>query len=276
MKYFLVHLGSPFPKYVTHCVNQIYKHDNQAEVLLCGDIYPEFINNKFNFVNANELDLPSFDYLKDDPCPLWHTALMRVFVINAFMQKTGTEGLIHFDNDVMIFGDFNKIKKNFNRKNYITPHKKTEYTFGFSYLNNKEEFNALTNEIYKTVLLGERKVRQLTGDEAHEMRLLGYCANNLIEDLPVHPSMGSIENCIFDPSSWGQYAGGTPDGFSPGFIDPKQLVGSILTENKETPVLLYKPETDTYHLKYDNDVYQVFNLHIHSKKLQLFEKWEKK
>lgn len=275
MKYFLVHLGGEFPLYTKHCVKQIHKHDKEAEVLLCGNINPTFIDEKYTFINSDDLDLPTFDYLKNDPDPLWHTSVMRIFVINAFMQKTDIDGLIHFDNDVMIFGDFNKIEKNFNKENYITPHKETEYAFGFSYLNNKEKFNEITKRIYETILLGESEVRRLTGDQAHEMRLLGFCCSDLIKDLPVHPSIGNIENYIFDPSSWGQHIGGTPAGHSPGFIDKEQIVGNILSNLPEKPTLLYDPSADSYHLKHENHIYKIFNLHVHSKKLDSFNSLSK-
>lgn len=272
MTYFLFHLGDSFPPYIKHSISQIYKHDKKANVYVCGQSVPDFIDSRATFIHSDDLALPNFSYLKNDPDPLWHTSLMRIFAINNFMQAQDIEGVIHFDNDVMLFGDFNKIKEHFDNENYITPHKRTEYAFGFSYLNNRKKFKTLTERIYDLIKQGEDKVKSLTGDEAHEMRLLGYCSNNLIQPLPVHPSLGSIDGCIFDPSSWGQYAGGTPAGHAPGFIDSKQLVGSILVNENIKPTLLYKEDHDTYHIKYNDNIYQIFNLHIHSKNLNAFAK----
>ena len=272
MKYFLAHFDTKFPDYVNYCVKQIHKHDPKNDVYICGDYEPSFIEEDYTFIHRSDLDLPDFSYLKDASDPLWHTSLLRVFAINNFMWKYNYEGIIHFDNDVMIFGNFENIKNNFKKENYITPHKSTEYAFGFSYINNKEKFNELCVKILELISKGENKVKALTGDEAHEMRLLGYCADELIIPLPVHPSLGSIDNCIFDPSSWGQYVAGTPAGHSRGFIDEKQLVGSILSKEEEKPTLLYKKSSDTYHIKFKDRIYQVFNLHIHKKNLKVFSK----
>jgi hypothetical protein len=268
MIYFLVHIGGNFPDYTKYCVNQIYKKDNNCKIYLCGDTKPNFIDKEYIFINVNELDLPlDNNYLLNDPNPLWRTSLMRIFAINSFMQKTGIEGIIHFDNDVMIYDNFSNIKDKFGKKNYITPHKTTEYAFGFSYLNNKDDFNKLSEKIKETIILGEGEVRRRTGDEAHEMRLLNFCGKDLIESLPVHPELDSVEKFIFDPSSYGQYIGGTPNGHAPGFVDETQLVGSFL---KQKPTIMYSKKEDAYYLPYKDNNYKIFNLHIHSKKLNDF------
>ena len=268
MIYFLVHLGSTFPSYVESCIRQIHKKDNNCEIILCGDFKPNIESKKCYFINSIELNIPiETNYFRHDPNPLWKNSLMRIFAINSFMQKENIEGIIHFDNDVMIYEDFYKIQNNFKRRNYITPHKHTEFAFGFSYLNNKEKFNVLTEKIQSTIQLGEQGVKQLTGDEAHEMRLLNFCGEDLIEPLPTHPEIGSINNFVFDPSSYGQYIGGTPNGHAPGFIDRSQLVGSYF-ESK--PQIIYNKERDIFHYIYKDKTYDIFNLHIHSKKLNEF------
>lgn len=268
MIYFLVHLGSPFPSYIEFCIQQIYKKDNNCDIILCGDFDPLIKGKKYSFINSKELNIPAeINYFHHDPNPLWQNSLKRIFAINSFMQKENIEGIIHFDNDVMVYEDFNKIQNAFKRKNYITPHKHTEFTFGFSFLNNKDEFNILTERIQSTIQIGEQGVRRLTGDEAHEMRLLNFCGSDLIESLPTHPEIGCINNFVFDPSSYGQYAGGTPNGHPPGFVDRTQLVGSYF-ETK--PQIVYNKERDIFNYMYKDKSYNIFNLHIHSKKLNEF------
>ncbi len=268
MIYFLVHLGGNFPEYTKYSVNQIYKMDCKCKIYLCGDIKPDFIDKDFTFINISELDITSNNnYFTNDPNPLWRTSLLRIFAINSFMQKYNIEGIIHFDNDVMIYDNFNKIKKYFKRKNYITPHKETEYAFGFSYLNNKDDFRKLSNKIKKIIEGGESEVKKLTGDEAHEMRLLNFCGKGLIESLPTHPEINDIDGYVFDPSSYGQYIGGTPNGHPPGFVDETQLIGTLLKNN---PNIFFNREDNSYYLSNNNKLYKIFNLHIHSKKLNEF------
>lgn len=268
MRYFLFHQGVDIPDYIIHCINQINIQDNNADIYFCSNVYLH--NDKVNFIDLNSLNLPDFNYFKNDPNPLWFTSLLRIFAINAFAQQYG-DNFIHFDNDVMLYGDFSNIKEHFDKKNYITPHKDTEFAFGFSYINNKDLFNDLTNNIYEMLKKGEDEVRRLTGDQIHEMRLLGYCNNGLIEPLPVHPKLGNIENIIFDPSSWGQYVGGTHSGIPPGFIDNEQIAGKIFLENK--PEIRFDNKNNKMYVKYNDELYQLFNLHIHSKKLNSFNRY---
>jgi hypothetical protein len=268
MIYFLTHLGCDFPAYIEYCVKQIIKKDSNFKIYICGDTEPKFIKEKYTFINSRELDIPTnSSYMVNDPNPLWRNSILRIFAINSFMQKENIEGIIHFDNDVMVYEDFTKIQNKFGRKNFITPHKHTEYSFGFSYLNNKDDFNILTQRINELINLGENNVRKLTGDETHEMRLLNFCGKDLIEPLPVHPAINNMENFIFDPSSYGQYIGGTPNGHAPGFIDKTQLVGSHF---KVTPHILYSKKEDIFYYGYNNELYKIFNLHVHSKNLKNF------
>jgi hypothetical protein len=265
MIYLLVHLGSKFPAHIKDCLHQIYKKDKNCQIYLIGNIKPDFIEQDFIFVNVEDLDVPRESYFSNNNNPLWHNSLMRVFAINSFMQKNNIEGIIHFDNDVMIYSDFTELKHLFENKNYITPHKTTEYTFGFSYLNNKQEFNILCERILKLIGLGEFNVKNLTGDEAHEMRLLGFCGSNIIKDLPTHPQINNVQEFIFDPSSYGQFVGGTPNGHLPGFIDKTQLGGSLFTE---PPNIRYNKEEDIFYYIYNNTEYKIFNLHVHNKDLK--------
>lgn len=268
MIYFLTHLGGNFPSHIEHCIRQINKKDTNSEIYICGDVCPTYIKGRYTYINSKDLDISLDDnYMANESDPLWRTSLMRIFAVNSFMQKENIEGIIHFDNDVMIYGDFTDLQHNFNKKNYITPHKHTEYAFGFSYLNNKDDFNTLTEKIKEIIKEGDYNVRRLTGDESHEMRLLSFCGTGLIEPLPVHPELGNTNNFIFDPSSYGQFIGGTPNGHSSGFIDNTQLVGSYF---KTLPEIYYNKEEDIYHYHYCDKVYKIFNLHIHSKKLKDF------
>lgn len=260
MIYFLVHIGK-LPAHLTVCVDQILKIDSCAKVYVCSNTDP--CREDITFVHINDLQLPNLgNYLANDPDPLWYTSLLRIFTINSFIQQT-KESIIHFDNDVLIYEPFDKIANALTDEIYITPHKNGEYTFGYSFIDSIDKFNILSQKIYETVVLGESNVKQVLG-ETHEMRLLGYCGIDIVTDLPVHPTYGNINGYIFDPSSYGQYIGGTPAGHAPGFIDKQQIVGNIIDNNSVIqfngkPTILYK---DTQ--------YPIFNLHIHSKNLQQF------
>ena len=104
----------------------------------------------------------------------------------------------------------------------------------------------------------------MTGDEIHEMRLLGYVDNGLIKKLPVFPGDEDTFGYLFDPSSYGQFIDGTPNGHSPGFIDKQQYIGSKLDSSCN---ILYKDKPYIYK---EGVEYKIFNLHIHTKNLSKF------
>lgn len=259
MIYLLIHFGN-VPNHIFHCIKQIHKVDPDAPIIFCGD---HFIRHKCVFsYDINHIKFPQEinSYFKNERDPLWWSSFARVFVIKHILEKFKLP-IIHFDNDVLIYQPFSEIRDCIGNELYITPHKKTEYTFGYSILNNIELYNELCNRITKLVSGGELHVRESTGDEIHEMRLLGYCGQDLIRDLPVHPSLGDLKGYIFDPSSYGQHIGGTPNGHAPGFIDDEQLAGPLIRKSK-----VYMRDNFPY-IEYGGNEYKIFNLHMHNKKL---------
>jgi len=262
MIYFLVHIGK-IPTHLTHCIDQILKIDSLAKVYLASDNNPN--REDVEYITLNDLCVPNIgSYLKNDPDPLWHTSLMRIFYINSFLQLKG-EPIIHFDNDVLIYEPFEKISSSLTKGIYITPHRDNEYTFGYSHISDADKFNELSIKIHDTIMSGEANVKRALG-EAHEMRLLGHCGANIITDLPVYPSLGDISNYIFDPSSYGQYIGGSPNSESPGAIHKHQIVGNMLSINSSDSIHFDKKP----YIIHDNKQYEIFNLHIHSKNLKKF------
>lgn len=264
MNYVLVSLG-PTPKHLKNCLQQILTIDRNKIVYLITD--QNILCNGITIININEFVLPDLgNYFKHNPDPLWYTSLLRIFYLNAFLQIK-KEPIIHFDNDVLIYYPSSVLDTYTENEIYITPHKTTEYTFGYSVLKNIEKFNTLTEKIYNFVLLGEQKIKEML-QETHEMSLLGACKNNLIKDLPVHPALSqSFENFIFDPSSYGQFIDGTPNGHSPGFIDETQLVGNCFKKNP--PVIKFANNKPV--LVFQEKEYKLYNLHMHSKNLQKYE-----
>jgi len=263
MNYVLVSLG-PTPNHLKFCLKQILTIDNTKNIYLITD--QNILIEGVTVLNTNEFNLPDTgNYLKHNQDPLWYTSLLRIFYLNAFLQLK-KEPVIHFDNDVLIFQPSFIADLYTENENYITPHKTTEYTFGFSVLKNVEKFNTLTERIYNLIQLGEQKVKEMF-TETHEMRLLGHCGKDIIKDLPVHPYCARpYRDNIFDPSSYGQFVDGTPAGHSPGFTDSTQLVGSIF--EKYYPKITFIDKKP--HLFYADSTYKIYNLHIHTKQLQKF------
>jgi hypothetical protein len=263
MNYVLVSLG-PTPPHLRSCLRQILSVDTTSKIYLITD--QNIVIENVNIINKNDLSIPDIgNYLKYNPDPLWYTSLLRIFLLNTFIQNK-KEPTIHFDNDVLVYYPSSVINNITENKVYITPHKKTEFTFGFSVIKNFSCFNDITKKIYSLILQGEGKVKEMLG-ETHEMRLLGYCGHDLITPLPVHPTFIPNTQYIFDPSSYGQFIDGTPNGHSPGFIDSTQIVGGCL--QKTPPNIIFKNKKPL--LVFNKKEYKIYNLHVHSKNLQKYE-----
>jgi len=264
MKHFLFHLG-PLPKHLNTCIDSILRYPNN-NIALCTDQNVTYNSNRVTIINVNKLNSPHVKkYFHLDPNPLWITSLLRIHYLNEYYQNyCSDEPLLHFDNDVLYYNDPQILRDKIKEEVYITPHKQTEYTFGFSIINNKEKMANITKRVFDIVQKGERFARSITGDNIHEMRLLGYIDDGIITKLPVLPEELNEFDFIFDPSSYGQYIGGTPNGHSPGFIDRKQYVGSKLTDNMQ---IIFD---DKPYIIANNKKYNIFNLHIHCKKLNKF------
>jgi hypothetical protein len=262
MNYVLVSLGS-IQSHLYDCIKQLQSLNDGNKIILCTDV--DFYCNGVDVVNVNDLDIrPIGSYLKYDPDPLWHTSLYRIFVLNAFFNRTNAP-FVHFDNDVLVYYSSNNLT-DLDDNNYLTQHKTTEYTFGFSVFKHPVKFNRLVENIYNLITTGEQNVKQLLG-ETHEMRLLGHCGIDLITPLPGHPKIAtSFNNYIFDPSSYGQFIDGTPAGHPPGFINKEQLIGDIF--DQEQPTITFRDKKPI--LTYKEKDYKIFNLHVHSKRLQKF------
>ena len=263
MRHFLFHLGS-IPPHLKYCISNIIKYNNT--VVLCTDQEITVDNVNVEVVNVKTFKQPAVgDFFSSESNLLWLTSLLRIHYLNEYVQSLDiNEPVVHFDNDVVCFYDVNELKNKLEREIYITPHKESEYTFGFSIINNKKKMNELTSRVFDIVRKGEREARRLTGDEIHEMRLLGYVDNQLIRKLPVFPGDENSFGYLFDPSSYGQFIDGTPNGHAPGFIDKQQYIGSKLDSSCNI-LYINKP-----YLYRDGKKYKIFNLHIHTKNLSKF------
>lgn len=286
MNFVLFHYGTSFPSHIKFCIKQIQKTNPTNKIYLITSLNIE-PNDIVEIVNTNTLEVPDIGlyYLNDPSGYLFRNAALRLFYIEAFILKYNITDVIHFDNDVLIYEDINPLKGIFkNFKFMMTPHFKTEYTFGFSYIKDCNAINAINKPLLELLLLGEHELRKMVGSMPHEMRLLNYVNtinnNKLIDMLPILPvGLGSdnfeLFNVCFDPSTYGKHVGGSHEHQSNHiyYVKTKEWTGTekhhyigdaIINNNlkikfvNKHPVIVYNGE------------HKLINLHIHSKDL---EKW---
>ena len=85
---------------------------------------------------------------------------------------------------------------------------------------------------------------------------------------------------VFDPGSYGQYLGGTNNGHPPGFADHKHIIGRDIIggnivpyfdeEHKKPLVFKEALQPAEAFVQTPPQKYELFNLHVHSKKLEKF------
>jgi hypothetical protein len=101
----------------------------------------------------------------------------------------------------------------------------------------------------------------------NEMQFLAGIAkrrSDLIKTLNIIPKLE--DQFVFDPSSYGQYFGGTHSGLPPGFVQQSHYIGEQIINGNIVPLMI---DNNPY-VKYFETNYPIVNLHIHSKKTKDF------
>lgn len=284
--FILFHKG-PVPDYINTCINQI--HDTQTNYkiyLLIESQYSLNIHSSVEIVPIESLqpiEISNISYYINDQNPLWRTSLERFFYIKNFININKISNVVHFDNDVLIYqnvANIYDILKNNIPSIGLTPHKSNELVCGFMYISNPDSLNKLCEYLLHLAVLGEYELTARLGSMPHEMRLLGEVKNtqpDIITELPVSPippgdNLFDKFNVVFDPSSYGQYIGGTHANRG-----EDKFINHLQSRHRYIDMYIdidYSPSFNTVlktpFLSYRDQQIPIFNLHIHSKQLHLY------
>ena len=195
----------------------------------------------------------------------WYLCSLRFFYLYSYMKNNNLSDVIHLENDVLTYVNFNDF--NFrNNKVYVTFDCETRVIPGIIYIPNYEAFKPII-ENYNFNL--------------NDMENLAIESNeNYIEQFPIFPIVDTIINkynknfnefnSIFDTAAIGQYLGG---------VDSRNISGDTRGFVNETCVIKY----DVYkfvwiktnslyipHIIINDNFIRINNLHIHSKDLHNF------
>jgi len=286
MNFILFHKGK-CPVHLYYCIKQIYITQPNARIyLLTDDSTMLGFKDTFNLNDYTPNDLQSIGYYTTDHDPLWRTSFERFFYIRNFLAKHDiTENIIHFDNDVLVYENIENIKDRLIK--YvdhigITPHKDNEFVCGFMYIKKAISLHFLCDELLSLAKKGEKQLEKELGSMPHEMRLLGEIGKmtSLITPLPVSPlepgnNNFDIFNGVFDPSTYGQYIGGTHSGQGQDketvhLKSRERFIDRHVNEN-------FKPYFDSElkrpYLLFNGKKIIIYNLHVHSKNLKDYISW---
>ncbi len=279
MNYLYIYLGK-VPEYVKTSINAVLSVDKDAEVYFCSEDNPGFRN--INFINIEDIkseltsaavDLNIYKETNYDVShnSLWINSLLRIFYINDFLELTRLNQLVHFDSDVIIYKPFNEISKVFtNNQLNITKLDDERLIFGYSFIPSQEVMLNICKKIFD-FLEHNSKNSNFKINPLNEMQILGAIKqenSTLFNTLPDLPYFGT-EN-IFDPASYGQYLGGTHQEPKKWYKKKKPILDHSVGKEINAKRIKVNFENSIPSVSYNQEKYDLVNLHIHSKNLDKF------
>lgn len=285
---FLIQFRKFNPKYdavflvnKSNCENPIFSQNN-IKTYPIEELFSERINfflSKYEHGNIHSID-KHVDYGSSD---YWCVTSVRLFFIYEYCNKFKINNFFHFENDILIYEDLNKIKniilKNnlYSDKIAITRGTNNKIMTGFMYVDNNLILDNLLTEITSYIINGDN-LFSYGIDMVNEMALIHIYQiknPNKIINLPILP-YGEISekydlfSSIFDPATLGQYLDGTPG--NPGVsIITDSYIGDEIKKNPSFKIVFNQVgDVNIPFLSYDDKLIKINNLHIHSKRLNLF------
>ena len=271
INYIYCHISTDIPDHLLDSIKSIKSADPMSLVTLITDQLIEIHGVKILQVDTISSDQTkrsmTMDLFRDDPNQLWRTSIFRVFLVRDAMKHLDLDFCYHFDSDVLMFQSsktFEHLIDDFDGL-YMTYHTEDEMVFGFSRFGNVDKIDQICDILHE-VIFDRQKQQEYSVGMANEMQLLGGIYKrrpDLIKRLNILPNENTI---VFDPSSYGQYFGGTHKGHPPGFSHHTHIIGREIQSGKLVPIMKDKKPYAIFQGK----EYPIVNLHIHSKNTKGF------
>jgi hypothetical protein len=268
--YVYCHIGE-LPSHLIDSINSVYEVEPFARLILVTDQNIEIDGVEVLRVNqiASEQTkkVLNMSLFSDDGNVLWRTSIFRVFLVRDCIKYFNLDNCYHFDSDVLLFEPSSKFDNLINDCDglSVTYHTEDEIVFGFSKFGDIHKIDEIC-DILCEIIFDEGKQKEYYTIMPNEMQLLGGIYKrrpDLIKRLNVFPNKDGI---VFDPSSYGQYLGGTNNGHSSGWYGDHHVIGKEISKGVLTPIF----ENNKPYVKMDNVKYPLASLHIHSKDTERF------
>jgi hypothetical protein len=196
------------------------------------------------------------------PDGFWHKTCERIFYLAAYASTHHFKTFVHTENDVLMFYSLAKMMQEISGNFAATIMSETQATFAVMYCPTYEHLTSLCEFMLQIMEQGEEQIkRQYGADHVSEMTLLRIAMSHaIIDTFSIIPE----DNCYmcFDPGSYGQFLGGTNNGHEEGFKDKKHYPWMFECE-------AYMKDGKPF-VKRNGIEKPLFNLHVHSKRLELF------
>lgn len=269
------------PRYTKYSLEKIRQENPNEDILFISNTKPEYFDAlKITWVPQNSVGngsfLRQFNRLSwfnrhgtpntsyPSPEGFWHKTCERIFYIIEFCRQNNLKQIWHFENDVLIYENLQKFQTTLNHA-YAVEMSQSQTTLAISYFPSFKELEELGIFFIEAMQRGESFLQQKVNDHISEMSLLTLALySGVIRSFPIFPG----DEFVFDPGSYGQFLGGTNNFHGPGFIDNKHFVGRSIERNK---ISIKKIDSKFYVIDNEKNITsKLFNLHIHSKKLENF------
>ena len=275
----LVNLKNHQSYIIDNIKNLLLFNNTNITVITNKELFPEFetVKDKIKLVDEKELDLSYFDARNKQNASFrngfWPLTSRRLFCVYEYIKKYSVEKCFHLENDTMVYTDLSKMIEKLDNKLYITLDAPNRCIAGIMFI----------PKFYNMVPL----IENYQYNKNDMLNLVRFYIKNRIfcEPFPIIKSNKnfisemddlsknySLFKGIFDAAAIGQYLGGVDPrnkrNDSRGFVNETCKVDYSKYEYKwirQEKDSIYIP-----HVKIEEEYIPIFNLHIHSKRLENF------
>jgi len=242
-----IHIGGGLPAYLETNIKVFRRYNPFNPVFIyCENITPVekevYENMNCFFIHQKHFKLQKTPTLNHNG--FIQRCIERFFLIRDIVEVFNID--FYAENDVMIFDSIDKIKFEKTFVQQTSDYHATPSVMGIE----KKSYDKLIQFI-------------IAEKDSDDMVILRKAiTKGIIEGSNTYPEDG-IEP-IFDGASYGQFLGGTHES-GPGWAEDAHYIGREILNKTIRPFFDGKPMVER-----DGKVYPLFNLHVHSKKLELF------
>lgn len=284
----LCHIGNTWPDHINTCLNHTRKWFGGEIYIIVNKVNINRVNSTAFKIEAESLSSPFLDefnridfFAAYGLGGFWRYAFERLLLLEAFMTKKNLEEVIHIENDVLIYYDSSTINFRHWYKDRVAfnPLGDNYCTAAHIYVDNYKSLSIVNGLLISLIKLGIDKLSGMFPgiSPINEMMLLSVLLKQKqISYLPINV-IGNYSdnlndyNMIFDPASWGQYIGGTPQGHSSGILFDHHWIGlDMKGRSFEIRWEMDERGRKIPLLWYNNRKCKFANLHIHNKKLSQY------
>ena len=247
-------------------------YSNSVVQTIPTSILTKELESNENFCSYQNIMKTKFSNLVPFRDGFWMSTTSRFFYIEAFMNLFKIRNLFHIENDIMLYENIKTLADGMLDKICMVKDAPERVIPSILFFPSHESIQQLNGSIVSQL--------EQSSEFLNDMTLLGKYTN--CHYLPIFPMQSTT---IFDGAAIGQYLGGIDyknlsevnditmyANPSRGFINETSvfnpntcnyLRSPILTKHSELPIKIYRCE-------YKNNLYNIANLHIHSKQLYQF------